>query len=569
MSQFDAVSLGILWNRLISITDEIVSSLIRTSFSINVRESYDLSCVLFDTAGTPLAQGTLSVPSFTGTAGATMRHMLRKFPPETLRPGDVVMTNDPWMGTGHLYDINVMRPVFQGSRHVGFTMSITHLPDIGGVGNSATPVEIYEEGLRFPVCKLANAGVVDDELLEIIRMNVRVPDQVIGDVMANVTCNEVGGRLLLEFMNEYGIDDLTPLSEAILAQSERTMREKLAEIPDGRYRNEIQIEGTTEPITLACTIDKRGGGARVDFAGTGACVRAAINVPFCYTRAWTCYSIKTLTTPFTPNNDGSVRPISMSAPEGCILNAQPPWPTAGRHSVGHFIVPLMFGALADAVPDRVQADVGMMNIFSVLGTHREGRGVASLYFLAGGHGALDGMDGSPTTPAPSNMGVVPSEVWEDFSSMTVQRRALLPDSGGPGKHRGGLGQEVVLVNDTGHLLTIAFMGQRTRFPAVGFHGGKPGRLRQIRINGESVPPKGRFVLQPGDVVTLHEAGGGGFGDPYERPVERVLADVLEHAVSVDGGLRDYGVAVDLERMTARRLAHRGTESGLTGLKAED
>lgn len=556
MSEYDAVSLGILWNRLISITDEIVSSLIRTSFSVNVRESYDLSCVLFDAVGTPLAQGTKSVPSFTGTAGATMRHMLKKYPPDTLQPGDVVMTNDPWMGTGHLYDINVMRPVFRDGRRVGFTMSITHLPDIGGVGNSATPVEIYEEGLRFPVCKLVRAGVLDTELLEIVRTNVRVQEQVIGDIMANVTCNDVGGRLLLEFLDEYGIDDLTPLSTAILAQSERTMREKMREIPDGTYRNRIQIEGATEPVTLACTIDKQGDGVRVDFTGTGGCVRAAINVPFCYTRAWACYSIKTLTTPFTPNNDGAVRPITVSAPEDCILNAQPPWPTAGRHSVGHFIVPLMFGALVEAVPERVQADVGMMNIFSVLGTHREGRGVASLFFLAGGHGALDGVDGSPTTPAPSNMGLVPSEVWEDFSSMTVEKRALLPDSGGPGRYRGGVGQEVVLVNDTGHPLTIAFMGQRTQFPALGFRGGGSGRLRQIRVNGEAVAPKGRFVLDSGDVITLHEAGGGGFGDPHERSAQKVLEDVLEHAVSVEAALRDYGVEIDLEQMTARRVTHR-------------
>ena len=552
MSQYDAVSLGIMWDRLISISDEIVSSLIRTSFSINVRESYDLSCVLFDAQGTPIAQGTDSVPSFTGTAGATMRHMLRRMPPEKLEPGDIVVTNDPWMGTGHLYDINAMRPVFRDGTIVGYTISVTHLPDIGGVGNSATPVEIYEEGLRLPVCKIMRRGELNDELMELICTNVRVPEQVVGDIMANISCNEVGGRLLLEFMDEYGIDDLTTVSEAILGQSERTIREKIREIPDGVYSNEIQIEGATEPATLACRIDKQGDGVHVDFTGTSPVVRAAINVPICYTRAWTCYSIKTLTAPETPNNEGSVRPIKLTAPENCILNAQLPWPTAGRHSVGHFIVPLMFGALAEAVPEKVQADVGMMNIFMVQGTHTEGRGVASLFFLAGGHGALSGLDGSPTTPAPSNMGVVPTEVWENFSSMTVTRRALLPDSGGPGESRGGVGQEVVLVNDTGHLLTIAFMGQRTQFPAKGFQGGKPGRRREIKVNGEAVPPKGRFDLEPGDVVTLYEAGGGGFGDPLRRPPERVLQDVHNRLVTVEGALRDYGVTVDLENMTAER-----------------
>jgi N-methylhydantoinase B len=543
MTRLDAVSLGIYWNRLISITDEIVSALIRTSFSINVRESYDLSCVLFDADGNPLAQGSYSVPSFTGTSGPTIRHMLSRHPPETLEPGDVLATNDPWMGTGHLYDISVMRPVFRHGKRVGYTMSITHLPDIGGVGNSAGPTEIYEEGLRLPVVKLMRAGKLDEQLFEIIRTNVRVNDQVIGDIMANISCNEVGGRLLLEFMDEYGIDDLAPLSGAIRDQSERTMRDKLREIPDGIYRNRIDIEGIDDPIALACEITKRGDGARVDFTGTGDCVRAAINVPFCYTRAWAAYSIKCLTCPETPNNEGAVRPIEVVAPENCILNAQPPWPTAGRHSVGHFVVPLMFGALADAVPGKVQADVGMMNIFNVQGRHRNGRGVASLFFLAGGFGALEGLDGAPTTPAPSNMGVVPSEVWENLTSMTVEKRELLADSGGPGRFRGGVGQEVVLVNDTGHPLTVSFMGLRTRFPAKGFHGGGEGRLRAYAINGKPVHPKGRYLLKPGDVVMLHESGGGGFGPPRERMRDSVLEDVRRGLVTVEGALRDYGVSI--------------------------
>lgn len=518
-----------------------------------MRESFDLSCVLFDAEGQPLAQGTYSVPSFTGTAGPTLRHMLAKYPPESLEPGDIVATNDPWMGTGHLYDINVMRPVFRGTKRVGYTMSITHLPDVGGVGNAATPTEIYEEGLRLPVCKLVRGGKLDNELLDIIRTNVRVSEQVIGDIMANISCNEVGGRLLLEFMEEYGIDNLTPLSRAILDQSERTMRDRIREIPDGVYRNRIQIEGVDEPVTLACEITKEGDVVHIDFSGTGPTVRAAINVPFCYTRAWSVYSIKCLTCPSIPNNEGAVRPIKLVVPENCILNALPPWPTAGRHSVGHFIVPLILGALADAVPDKVQADVGMMNIFNVQGTHRDGRGVGSLYFLAGGFGALDGTDGAATTPAPSNMGVVPTEVWEDLTSMSVERRVLLADSGGPGTYRGGVGQEVVLANDTEHLLTVAFMGLRTQFPAQGFHGGKPGRLRQYRINGSPVHPKGRYVLKPGDVITMHEAGGGGFGNPHERPEGKVWEDVLNGSVTVEGALRDYGVKVDLERMTARRV----------------
>lgn len=544
MTTYDPVSLGILWDRLISITDEIVSTLVRTSFSINVRESYDLSCVLFDADGYPIAQGSYSVPSFTGTSGLTIAHMFRKYPPDELLEGDVVATNDPWMGTGHLYDISVMRPVFRRGKRVGFTMSITHLPDIGGSGNSSVPSEIYEEGLRLPVCKLVRGGRLDTELFDIIRTNVRVSDQVIGDIMANISCNEVGGRLLTEFMDEYDIDDLGPLSRAIRDQSEQVIREKIKAIPDGRYSNSIQIEGVADPITLACTIDKTRDQIAIDFTGSGDCVRAAINVPFCYTRAWAAYSIKCLTCPETPNNEGQVRPIIVSAPENCILNAPPPWPTAGRHSVGHFVVPLIFGALAEALPNVIQADMGMMNIFNVQGTHRDGREVASLFFLAGGFGALDALDGSATTPAPSNMGVVPTEIWENLTSMTVAKRELLADSGGPGKFRGGVGQEVVLINDTGNPLTMSFMAQRTDFPAAGFHGGKAGAVRRHMINGQPAHPKGRYVLAPGDTVVIHEAGGGGFGDPRERSRAAVLCDVESGLVSREGALRDYGVALD-------------------------
>jgi N-methylhydantoinase B len=467
--------------------------------------------------------------------------MFRKYPLESLQDGDVIATNDPWMGTGHLNDISVMRPVFRNGRRVGFTMSITHLPDIGGAGNSSAPTEIYEEGLRLPVCKLVRAGKIDSELFELIRTNVRVSDQVIGDIMANISCNEVGGRLLGEFMDEYGIDDLVPLSRAVRDQSERVIREKIAAIPDGVYANTIEIEGVNAPITLACSIEKRGEEVAIDFAGTGGCVPAAINVPFCYTRAWAVYAIKCLTCPETPNNEGQVRPISVTAPEDCILNAQAPWPTAGRHSVGHFVVPLIFGALSGALPTMVQADSGMMNIFNVRGRHRDGRDVASLFFLAGGVGAHDGLDGTATTPAPSNMGVVPTEVWENLTGMSVIKRELLADSGGAGAYRGGVGQEVILRNDTGNPLTVSFMGLRTQFPATGFQGGKPGQPRRYVINGEPVNPKGRYTIAPGDTILIREAGGGGVGDPALRSPDALRRDLRSGLVTAEGLRRDYGV----------------------------
>jgi N-methylhydantoinase B len=551
--EFDPVSLGILWDRLVSITDEMLAALVRTSFSTNVRESYDLSCVLLDANASSLAQGTYSVPSFTGTASPTIKHMLRKFPPDSLLPGDVVITNDPWMGTGHLFDINVMRPVFRGTRLVGYTISITHLPDIGGRGFSATAAEIYEEGLRLPICKLASAGALNEELLELIRTNVRANEQVIGDLMADVTCNEVGERLLVEFMDEYHLDDLRALSKAITEHSERAMRKKIEDLPDGVYENEIEVEAIQDTVTLAVQVRIDGDSIHIDFDGTDPTVRGAINVPICYTKAFAYYAIKCLTTPTIPNNDGSTRPIQVSAPEGCILNARPPSPTGGRHTIGHFVHPLVFGALAQAVPELIHADSGMFSLVNFQGMHRDGRSVSSIFYSSGGFGAVRGMDGASTTPGPSNMTGTPIEVWEDLTSLTVQKKTLLPDTGGPGNYRGGLGQEIVIRNDSQGPMTISCFAQRTEYPPLGLDGGRPGKPRKYWINGNEINPKGRYVLEAGDELTLAEAGGGGYGEPVERPTELVLEDVRNDLVTVDGAIRDYGVEIDLGSLTARRV----------------
>ena len=524
---------------MISIADEIINTLVRTSFSTNVRESYDLSCVVFDARGRSIAQGSYSVPSFTGTAPATLAAMLSRFPPDTLAPGDVVVTNDPWIGTGHLFDINVMQPVFRRGALAGYTMSITHLPDIGGAGFSAIAREVFEEGLRIPIAKLAHAGTLDALLLDLVRTNVRVPEQTLGDLLANVACTSVGARMLCEFMDEYRLDSLEPLADAILEQSEQAMRNELRRLPQGRYQGHIDLEGSDEPLRLACSIEIANGAAHADFSGSSPSVRSAINVPLCYTRAMTCYAIKVLTTPRIPNNEGSVRPVSVAAPEGCILNAIPPSPTGGRHIVGHFVVPMIFGALAEAVPDRVQADSGMLNLINVQGRTRDGRGVSSIFFASGGYGALSGLDGAPTTPSPSNMTGTSIEVWENLTDMRIDRKELVADSGGPGEYRGGLGQRIDLVNDSGNDMTISCLAGRTQFAPSGLLGGKPGMKREVRLNGQVVHPKGRYLLKPGDRVTTLEAGGGGFGDPRKRREQSIRADLEAGFVSEEAVVRDY------------------------------
>jgi N-methylhydantoinase B len=548
----DRVDLGIIWDRLISISDEIMQTLVRSSFSSVVRESYDLSCVLFDAAGRSLAQGSYSMPTFTGTAPATLAHMLKRFPADRLAPGDILITNDSWMGTGHLYDVNIARPIFLGKRLIGFTMTITHLPDIGGIGFSTVARDIYEEGLRLPVMKLADRGALNESLLEIIATNVRVPDQVRGDLMANVAANEIGAKLTLELVDEYRLPDLREVSAGILDNSEAALRKNIARMQDGEWRSEFAVEGKEHPIILRCAIKKQRDEIIVDFAGSSAQTRGGLNVPFCYSSALARYAIKCLTLPGIPNNEGSMRPVTVVAPAACILNAQPPAATGGRHVIGHYVAPLVIGAFEQALPDRVQADPGMIDILNVQGPGPKRRPISSLYFVSGGYGALRGIDGPGAVPAPSNMNGMSTEVWESLTNITVERRSLAPDTGGPGEHRGGPGQEIVLRNDNDAPLTISGFAQRTQFPARGMHGGKAGALRQHTIDGVPVHRTGRYTLEPGQSLVATQAGGGGFGDPAKRDPNSVLEDVRAGIVSVEGALRDYGVEVDLAHGVAAR-----------------
>jgi N-methylhydantoinase B len=388
--------------------------------------------------------------------------------------------------------------------------------------------------------------------MEMIQSNVRLPEEVFGDLMGHITCNQVGERYLLEFMDEYDIEDLESLSQAITSQTERSMREKIRDIPDGVYRSMIQAEGSDEPLSLACSVTVSGDGVHIDFSGTGPSVSRGINVPLCYTRAFSLFSVKALTIPEIPNNEGATNPITVSAPAGCILNTLPPSPTGGRNVIGHFVTPLIFAALEDVLPERVQADCGMINQIAYLGTHRDGRVVSTVFFASGGYGAQHGLDGAPVTPGPGNMIACPVEVMEQNTCITTVRKELLADSGGAGEFRGGVGQEILLRNDSQHPLQISGLAGRSEFAPIGRRGGKAGILRQYRLNGQVVHTKGRYTMQPGDTLLLTEAGGGGFGDPRARDPAQVLADVANGYVSETSASRDYGVEVDRPNKAAGR-----------------
>lgn len=520
-----STKLGIVWDRLVSVADEMVTSLVRSSFSTLVRESGDLSCVVFDEKGRALAQGSFSQPSFTGTAPLTLAHMLAKFPTETLEAGDMIITNDPWMGTGHLFDISVMAPIMQEGRIVGFAISVTHLPDIGGLGFGTVARDVYEEGHRIPIQKLVKAGRLNDDLMEIILANVRATDMVRGDILAHVACLKRAETRVLELLADYGMVRLSEAGDGIVERTRAMIDERLDQVPDFEANGSMPVEGTDGDLVLAVAIRKQGRRVAVDFAGTSGPVPRGINVPLCYTRAFTLFSFKCLLLPDVPNNQAFADFIDVTAPQDCLLNAQPPWPTGGRHIIGHFVTPLIFGALQERFPDGVQADCGMLTQINCQGVARSGRRVATVIFASGGYGALGDHDGQAAVPGPGNMIGCSAEIIEQENEVVVLSKEILPDSGGAGRFQGGNGQRVRLMNDSGSELSISFLAARDRFAPRGFLQGQPGRLRSYCLDGQPISPKGRYAWPPGGVIETLEAGGGGIGAPEERDPRAVAQDL--------------------------------------------
>ena len=540
----DTITLGIVWDHLISIADEILLTLVRTSFSITVREAWDVGAVIFDRSGRPIAQGSQSTPAFTGTAFYTIEKLLKKITMNDLEDGDVIITNDPWIGTGHLSDVSVLRPVFRNGNVIGFVMTISHLVDIGGRGASTLSREIYEEGLLIPPMKIYRRGQVNEELLDIIKSNVRSPEQVLGDIMANISGTFVGGLKLNDLLDQHELNDLQDVADGIVTQSEIAIRKKILTMPDGAYSNQLKVETQDEqPLTLACTLEIKGDSININFTGTSPCVPYAINVPLCYTRSWCAYTLKCLTTPSIPNNLANVLPMEVTAPKECILNAQHPAATCGRNTVGWYVVPLLMGAFAKAMPEVVQAETGMAMTVVFNGKLQNGNKLLDQYFATGGIGGMVGLDGQQTTPAPTNCAMISSEIWEDETDVVVLERRILPDSGGAGEFRGGTGQEVVLQNNTGHPITLSLFGLRTEFPAKGYAGGKDGSLRAFKINNSTIAAKGIHTLPPGQPFTIQEAGGGGFGDPKKRSVEKIREDYRNGFITAAGAKKDYGVEI--------------------------
>jgi N-methylhydantoinase B len=542
----DPITLSVLWSRLIATVDEQAAALMRSSFSSIVREAGDLACGVFDRRGRMVAQSVTGTPGHINPMATCMHHFLERFPLETLAPGDVLLTNDPWKTASQLNDITVATPVFKDGRVIALFANCCHALDIGGKGLSADALSVFEEGIWLPVMKLYDRGRPVQPVLDILAANVRTPDEVLGDLHSQVTANEVGARQLLAFLAELDLPDIEALSDAIVERSERAMRERIAALPDGRHTSTITVDGFGTPITIACAVTIAGDTLAVDFTGTSGTVERGINVALNYTRGYTTYGVKCAISPDVPNNEGSFRPVTVTAPEGSIVNARFPAPVAGRHLVGHFLPSAVMAALAGALPDRVIAP-GADALWDthLAGERADGGQFSFTWFSCGGTGALSRKDGLSATAFPSGIAGVPVEVIETLAPIHVHTRELRADSGGAGRFRGGLGQVMRFEVTTGRPFQLAGLYERIDHPPPGLAGGLPGAAGRFTTEPDAgIPPKITKLAPAGTVMTMAIPGGGGYGDPRDRDVGAVLEDVRAGYVSAPQAQALYGVVVD-------------------------
>ena len=549
MDDLDPVTLDIWWSRVTSIVDEMAAAVQRTAFSAVVREANDYCCTLLDSRGDLIAQNSRAIPSFIGTVSNTVREFMKVFPAETLVVDDVIITNDPWIASGHLPDLTMALPIFVDNNLVGFCGLVFHLPDIGGRGGAADTQDFYEEGLKVPVVKLCRAGVMDTLITDFIKSNVRIPDQVMGDIEAAITAAKTGEARVMQFMAEYGLKDLAGLSQAVQAVSERAMRKAIDNLPDGSYVYEVTGDGWDVPLTIRTNVIVSGDTIKVDFDGTSVQSGYGINSVFNYTYAYTLYALKCAICPVVPNNEGTCRPFKIIVPEGTCLNPAFPAPVSARFLSGHFIQAAIFGSLSQAVPEMVNAE-NSAPFWGLLVHGRRDDGsiyVAPNLLYNGGQGANKASDGISCLCIPSNVGSAPIETIEATSGLMVIEKEFITDSGGAGASRGGLGQKVILESVSNYPTRVFLLTDRIHNPARGYDGGADGQVGAIYLNDVAIDePKGEVVLHRGDRITLLLPGGGGYGSPQQRSADKITMDLENELVSPTAARADYDFEVKMD-----------------------
>ena len=550
MSATSNVAYQVMWNRMISIVEEQAQALVRTAFSTSVREAGDLSAGVYDTAGQMLAQAVTGTPGHVNAMADAVGHFIRRIGRDNIFEGDVYITNDPWEGTGHLHDITVVTPSFHNCKLVGFFGCTAHIVDIGGRGFGADAASVYEEGLYIPIMKLVDRGEVDRTLIRIVRGNVREPDQLVGDIYALTTCNEIGHRRLIEMMEEFNLDDLNGIGGFILENSRRATLERINALTPGVADGEMTVDGFASPITLKVKLSIEKDRILSDFSGTSGLDKKGINCPLVYAKAYACYALKCAIAPEIPNNAASLAPFEITAPVNSIVNAVHPAPVALRHIVGHFVPDAIYAALDQLLPNTVPAEgAGCLCNFQVSVRPRMdaeptvgARRAEVLTFNSGGSGARPQFDGLNATAFPSGVMTMPIEATEHTGPVIIWRKELRPDSGGAGKFRGGLGQYMEVGAQEGHEFDFQAMFDRVDHPARGRQGGKSGAPTTIRQNdGAKMKGKGKQFVAHGKRVILAFPGGAGYGPASERDPALVKRDLARGYISAEIAARDYGM----------------------------
>lgn len=524
-SSADPIFLEIFWTRIRSVVNEAAKLIVRTSFSTLSSEANDFAVVITDSRGQTLAENSGAIPSFIGTLPLTVQATIKRIGIDAMGPDDVYITNNPWIGTGHLNDVCMVKPVFHDGRIVAFAATTGHVPDIGGKIRSVDARELFEEGFHIPIMPFLRNGAVDETLLSLIRSNVRTPEQTVGDLWCQVGAVELIAARTAAILREYSLDGIDEYADALFDRSQAAMEHAIAALPEGAYEYEMHTDGFAERFVFRVKIMIASRRITCDFAGSSPQQPRAINCVLAYTNAMATYAIKSLLLPDLPNNHGLFRPLRTVAPEGSILNPKSPAPVGGRSCTGHYVPSVVFGALYPVLPQRVMAGVGSpVWITNMNGIRSNGKPFATVLFYNGGMGATAGKDGASVMSWPSNISPTPIEIAERDSPLLFRYKRLLPGSGGAGRHRGGLGEEVCFVNRHDSPLSIVFLTERIHVPAPGLGGGQDGACGAVLINGVQIDSRVPQVLRPGDEVILRTPGGGGYGPPPERSPDAAARD---------------------------------------------
>ena len=536
----------VMWDRLTTIVEEQARTLIRTGFSVSTREAGDVSAGVFDLQGRMLAQAVTGTPGHINSMALSVDHFIEKFPIKKMKEGDVFLTNDPWKGTGHLHDIVVVTPTFKNGRVVALFACTTHVVDIGGIGMAPDGKQIYHEGLYIPLMYLFKAGQLNETLIDFVHYNCRESKQVEGDIYALANCNDVGSDRLRAMMIQYKIEDLNELAETIIESTRNAMRAAISKLPITTTTNTMKIDGYDEEIVLKAKLSVVNDTIVIDYEGSSPISDFGINVPKCYTDAYTSFGVKCVVAPEVPNNAGSLAHIIVKAPEGCILNAPHPCAVVARSSIGHMLPDVVFGCLHKLLPGRVPSE-GTSCLWNLrLGaghgittrdpnTKLENTTFTAMSFHSGGAGARPNKDGLSATPFPSGVRNVPVEVLEAITPIVIWRKELRQNSGGAGQFRGGLGQRMVVGNREKAEFAIFGTFDRVKNPARGRDGGKPGATGSLTLtSGKKLKGMGRQVIPMGEELIIEMPGGGGYGNPKSRDRKKIVEDIKAGLISADG-----------------------------------